>query len=95
MIPRVDFDPRPRPHVSLIVNKRHARMSLSRSRLVAVWLIAIAALASGVAAAADDSNVKKTTVMVPMHDGVQTPAGQKPVATSYPVYACPDSWTDR
>jgi predicted acyl esterase len=46
-------------------------MSLFRSRLVAVWLIVIAALASRVALAADDSSVKKTTVMVPMHDGVR------------------------
>ncbi len=45
-------------------------MSLSRSRWVAVWLIVIAALASGVAVAAYEASVKKTTVMVPMHDGV-------------------------
>ncbi len=46
-------------------------MSLSRSRLLAVWLIVIVGLAARVAVAADDSSVKKTTVMVPMHDGVR------------------------
>jgi hypothetical protein len=48
-------------------------MPLQKSRLVACWFVAIAVIASsgGVSSiAAGDSDVQKTTVMVPMHDGV-------------------------